>query len=165
MDQLQRKVLSLKNKTRRTEEGFQIPVARSLAQWRMDNLRKMRRETPRSKYDYDFYLSGGMTGIKGHNFNNFNCVTHNLRQAGFRVFNPAENFGGAKDRDLSTYMRKDHRAVTRCGSIMLLPSFVQSKGALAELRTALSIPDMGVYTINKLPDSESILNTLIINHR
>lgn len=165
MAKLEQKILSLKQKNRKTEEGFKIPLHPFYGKWFLDNAQAMRRDIGKSDYDYDFYVSGGMTGLDGHNFHRFHVVTAELRKAHLRVFNPAENFGGARDKSRSTYMRKDHRAVTRCGNIIMLPSFPFSDGALAELRTALSIPDMGIFTLNQLEGSQSIVRTLILQHR
>jgi len=105
--------------------------------------------TPDHAYDYDFYVSGGMTGHDNHNFAMFHTMTEFMRNLGFRVFNPAENFGGRADLSRSTYMRKDQSAITRCGNILLIPSWKESQGAIGEVNNALSIPDMGIFMFIK----------------
>jgi len=108
---------------------------------------------PDHAYDYDFYVSGGMTGHENYNFAMFHAITEFLRDKGFRVFNPAENYGGRADLSRSTYMRKDQSALTRCGNILILPSADTSEGATGEVNNALSIPNMGIFMFVKPDDA------------
>lgn len=108
-------------------------------------MNRIKNYEPDHAYDYDFYVSGGMSGHPNHNFAMFHAMTGLLREYGFRVFNPAENFGSRTDLSRSTYMRKDQSAITRCGNILTLPSWKESQGAIGEVNNALSIPDMGIF--------------------
>lgn len=101
-----------------------------------------------SYHDYDLYLSGAMTGKEGFGYAEFNTYATRLRSKGFRVFNPAENFGGDSTKDRDEYMRKDVQAVTRCSNILVLPDSNHSRGVTTELNVALGL-DMGIYMMCK----------------
>lgn len=88
---------------------------------------------------FDYYLSGPMTGKPDYNFPEFNRVAQSLRDQGHTVFNPAENFNGRTDLPRETYMRADIEALLKSKAIYLLDGWEESKGASTELLVALEL--------------------------
>jgi len=95
------------------------------------------------------YIAGPMTGYKDLNFPAFNAAAAEYRKRGCFVINPAEMGGG--DAELAahalmseaeqaehhqTMMRKDIAAVTTCDMLVVLPGYVLSRGAMAEIAVA-----------------------------
>lgn len=91
---------------------------------------------------YDFYVSGGMTGLPGMNRKNFNRVTKMLEDRGFTVFNPADIKGEA-DWGWDEYMREAIRGQMESQDIFMLNGYEHSKGAMIELDLAKKL-NMGV---------------------
>jgi hypothetical protein len=85
------------------------------------------------------YLSGPMTGLPNLNFDNFNRVAENLRVLGYKVVNPAESFEGKTNLPRAEYMRKDIHNVLNCMIVVALDGWIESKGALTELRVAREV--------------------------
>lgn len=83
------------------------------------------------------YLSGPMTGKPGFNYAAFNELAADLRERGYVVLNPAENFGGATDRPREDYMRLDLAHVLEADEVIVLDGWEQSRGATLEVKVAL----------------------------
>lgn len=73
-----------------------------------------------------------MAGIPGNNFHNFNRVACVLRNSGFAVQGPHENFGGRQNLPRDIYMRADIYQVLNCDQVVFLPGWRDSKGAVLE---------------------------------
>lgn len=98
------------------------------------------------------YLSGPMTGIENYNRDTFNEATACLREAGHKVFNPAEvvlneddvnAIPGDYNKNLwNAYMRICLPHVPTHHKLMLLPGWEDSRGARLEVHNAreLDIP-------------------------
>lgn len=82
------------------------------------------------------YIAGPMTGLKDFNYPAFNAAAQRWRDAGFQVFNPAENFDGDTGRDYREYMREDLAMLLKVDAIALLMGWRLSRGARYELLTA-----------------------------
>lgn len=82
------------------------------------------------------YLAGPMTGIEDYNYPAFHAAAAQLREAGYVVVNPAENFAGDQSLPWETYLRTAICQVTECDGIALLPGWQESKGAKLEVRVA-----------------------------
>ena len=91
------------------------------------------------------YIAGPMTGYPGHNFAAFHQAAERLKEAGWDVVNPAENFGGRTDLPRSSYMRADVAALIECDAIALLPGWQDSRGAKVEYLLAR---EMGLKVID-----------------
>ena len=78
------------------------------------------------------YVSGPMTGYEDHNFPAFHAASERFRETGWRVDNPAENFGGRTDLPRAVYLRADLAMLARCDAIALLPGWQESRGATLE---------------------------------
>ena len=78
------------------------------------------------------YISGPMTGREGHNFPAFHAAAERFWETGWRVDNPAENFGGRTDLPRAVYLRADLAMLARCDAIALLPGWQESRGATLE---------------------------------
>lgn len=83
------------------------------------------------------YLSGPMTGLPNHNFDTFFEVADRLQARGWKVINPALNFGGRTDMDRAEYMRLDFAGITKADAIAMLPGWRHSRGATAEYLVAV----------------------------
>lgn len=94
------------------------------------------------------YLAGPMSGYAQHNFPLFNRVAAQLREQGFEVFNPAENFDGDVRRPRAYYMQLDIPALIGSQAVVVLPGWRESRGANLEVWLAL---DMGIPLYNCTP--------------
>lgn len=82
------------------------------------------------------YIAGPMTGYPDCNFAAFHTAAERLAQAGWKVFNPAENFGGRKDLPREAYLRLDLSMLAQCDAIAMLPGWEDSRGAKLEYLVA-----------------------------
>jgi hypothetical protein len=102
------------------------------------------------------YISGPMSGLPNFNFDNFNRVAEMLRALKQTVVNPAENFGGKTDLSREEYMRKDIRSLMNARVVVALDGWMESKGALTEIRVAreigLKVLDERLNDISELVD-------------
>ncbi len=99
---------------------------------------------PRSTRAARCYIAGPMTGIPGHNYPAFNALAAALRDGGYEVFNPAENFGGDTGYHRSLYFRADLPALLQSDSLILLPGWRDSVGASLEVLIADTL-DLPIY--------------------
>lgn len=87
------------------------------------------------------YIAGPMRGAgildpPDKNYPAFNAVTKMLRDLGWYVSNPAENFGGDPGREHAEYMRQDLKMLMDSHQIVLLPGWRNSEGATMEAAIA-----------------------------
>ncbi len=82
------------------------------------------------------YIAGPMTGYPDCNFAAFHAAAERLARAGWKVFNPAENFGGRKDLPREAYLRLDLAMLAQCDAIAMLPGWEDSRGAKLEYLVA-----------------------------
>ena len=82
------------------------------------------------------YLSGPMTGVKEYNYPAFNDATARLRAAGYEVINPAEF---PKQKSWAKYMEYALDKLPECDTIVTLPGWERSRGAVQEVRKAESL--------------------------
>lgn len=88
----------------------------------------------------NIYLSGPMTGLPNLNHAAFNSVTAELREAGFRVYNPAETWPLERKFDKREGFAEYFGFICREGdAIVLLPGWRDSLGAKAEYMAALNV--------------------------
>jgi len=78
------------------------------------------------------YIAGPMTGHLDHNYPAFHAAAQRLRDAGWDVANPAENFDGRTDLPRESYLRADVALLVDCDAIALLPGWEDSSGAKME---------------------------------
>lgn len=81
------------------------------------------------------YISGPMTGLPELNYPAFNAAAELLRADGFEVENPAEN-PEPECGSWAGYMRLALVQISRCEGLLLLPGWLDSKGARLELHIA-----------------------------
>lgn len=98
------------------------------------------------------YIAGPMTGLPGHNFLAFHVAAKRLRQIGWDVVNPAENFGGRTDLPRQTYLRADVALLVQCDAIAMLPGWQDSLGAALEylLACEFGMPVFDATTLEPL---------------
>ncbi len=98
------------------------------------------------------YIAGPMTGLAEHNFPAFHATADRLRQAGWDVVNPAENFGGRTDLPHETYLRADVALLVGCDAIAMLPGWEDSRGARLEylLARELGMPVIDAATFQPI---------------
>lgn len=80
--------------------------------------------------DWTYYLGGPMSGLPGYNYEAFNKRADELRSMGYRIINPAENFGGRMDLDYKVYITQAQHQVMEADGLMLLPGWKDSKGVM-----------------------------------
>jgi len=78
------------------------------------------------------YIAGPMTGHADHNYPAFHAAAQRLREAGWDVTNPAENFDGRTDLPREDYLRADVALLVHCEAIAMLPGWQDSTGAKLE---------------------------------
>lgn len=86
-----------------------------------------------------WYISGPMRGLPDFNYPLFNEVAKTLRDSGYRVYNPAENFDGKTDLEFSDYMYQDLTQLMDSDAVLMLPGWQDSEGARAEYLVARSL--------------------------
>jgi hypothetical protein len=98
------------------------------------------------------YVAGPMTGYADFNFPAFHAAAARLRQAGWEVVNPAENFGGRTDLPHETYLRADVILLAQCDAAAMLPGWEESRGAKLEylLARELSLELLDAETLQPL---------------
>jgi len=98
------------------------------------------------------YIAGPMTGIPKHNFLAFHAAAERLRQAGWEVVNPAENFGGQTDLPRETYLRADVALLVDCDAVAMLSGWENSRGAKLEylLARELGVPVLNAENLQPL---------------
>jgi hypothetical protein len=90
------------------------------------------------------YIAGPMTGYPNHNFPAFLRAAEVLRKNGYEVVCPAEinpdkpDYHIAFRKDMIEFLQRD------CDYLVLLPGFVESKGAMFELQLAVML-GMPIY--------------------
>ncbi len=101
------------------------------------------------------YIAGPMTGMPDHNFPAFHAAAERLRNAGWYVVNPAENFGGRTDLPREAYMRIDVALMATCDAIAMLPLWKESRGARVEylLAREMGMEMMDAQTLSPLSDA------------
>lgn len=83
------------------------------------------------------YVSGPMEGYPGHNFEAFNATALLLRELGYEVVNPAENFDGRTDVARRVALRRDVELMSAdCNAIVFLDGWQNSAGARLEYNIA-----------------------------
>ncbi len=82
------------------------------------------------------YIAGPMTGYPEFNYPAFIAAAVNLRAAGFKVENPADNPVQSSWRD---YMRCSLRQVSWVDGVATLPGWELSRGAVLEVHIAHSL--------------------------
>lgn len=90
------------------------------------------------------YLSGPMTGLPDWNFPAFNKAAQELRDQGYTVMNPADN---GHERPRTELMRLDFASVLEVNSIVCLPGWDESWGAILEVTVGREI-GLPIYTTN-----------------
>lgn len=84
------------------------------------------------------YIAGPMTGIKDFNYPAFNAEAARLRALGHEVLNPAEN-PAPPCGSWAGYMRLALRQLIECECVVLLPGWIESKGAMIERNLAQAL--------------------------
>ena len=98
-----------------------------------------------SKTRSPVYVAGPMTGRPDLNYPAFDTAAKHLRGYGFAVENPAENEQPNPTPTWEDWMRLGLTQMLRCNSVLLLPGWHTSKGAVIEARIAL---DLGLLVID-----------------
>jgi hypothetical protein len=79
------------------------------------------------------YVSGPMSSVGPPTWNRpaFHAKTAELRAQGYTVINPAE-YDECDDMPWDWYLRRDIVQLMKCGKVVLLPNWQDSKGARLE---------------------------------
>ncbi|WP_206676822.1 DUF4406 domain-containing protein [Mycobacteroides franklinii] len=91
------------------------------------------RERPEHKR---FYIAGPMTGYREYNYPAFAEMAKRLRDAGLNVVSPHELHPADPNVPWDWYLRRDLRELVECTHIVLLPGWIQSRGAQLEHHVA-----------------------------
>ena len=82
------------------------------------------------------YVAGPMTGYPGCNYHAFMAASWQLRNAGFRVWNPAERVDSHVARHYVDLLRDDLKGLLECDGVAILPDWEFSVGARNEVTVA-----------------------------
>lgn len=82
------------------------------------------------------YVAGPMTGYPECNYPAFMDASWKLRDAGFRVWNPADRVDGHIARHYVDLLRDDLKGLLECDGLAVLPGWEFSTGASNEVRVA-----------------------------
>lgn len=85
-----------------------------------------------AKYQPTVYIAGPMTGKPDWNYPEFHRAAASMRDLGWKVLNPAENFGGDMSLPYATYICAAVRDVVNADAVLLLGGWKDSKGAKLE---------------------------------
>ena len=80
-----------------------------------------------------------MSGLPDFNYPAFNAAAELLRQRGYVVTNPAENFLGDTSLSRNAYLKKAFRQVICSQQVICLPGWQASEGAAAEVAIARAL--------------------------
>lgn len=80
-----------------------------------------------------WYISGAVSNDPDYRMK-FLYAEYQLKSRGFKVLNPVKHEKDGKAWDY--YLRKDIRKLTKCGGIILLVDWFESRGAQLELKVA-----------------------------
>ena len=84
------------------------------------------------------YIAGPMTGLPEFNYPAFNAEAARIRALGYHVENPAEN-KAPENGAWEDYMKLSLRQMLTCDTVVMLPGWGKSKGALIEYSLAKSL--------------------------
>lgn len=82
------------------------------------------------------YIAGPMTGLPALNYPAFHAMAAKLRAKGHHVENPAE---AVKCDSWEAYMRLAIGQLVKCDTIVLLPGWTGSRGAIIEFELACEL--------------------------
>jgi Domain of unknown function (DUF4406) len=102
-------------------------------------------------YPHKLYVAGPMTGIPHANYPAFHAASKQLRDVGYAVLNPAENYAGHIGLTHADYMRLDIQMVLLVDGVAVLPGWRESKGASLEVHIADTL-GIQVQTIEEWVD-------------
>jgi hypothetical protein len=86
------------------------------------------------------YISGKMTGLRDLNFPKFEAAEKLLRENGYEVVNPHKIHPvNCYHYTWHDFMRNDIKALVDCHIIAVLDDWKESRGAIVEVQTALSL--------------------------
>lgn len=113
------------------------------------------------------YLAGPMSGYKNFNYDAFNAAAEALREAGYRVLNPAEFGGGGQDDSFHNYMRVDLAIIiAEADALVCLQDWEQSAGAKNEVTVAraIGIPVWDITEFAPVENNPKSENTWALDH-
>ena len=93
------------------------------------------------------YIAGPMSGLKDLNYPAFNAEAERLRALGHEVLNPAEN-PVPPCGSWAGYMRMALRQLIECECVVLLPGWIESRGAVIERNLAQAL-GMGIHAASE----------------
>lgn len=85
------------------------------------------------------YVAGKVSGLPDLNKPLFDSATKELRAFGYIVRNPHEICHGKKEDDWNGCMRECIAVLVKCNLVVLLPGWMESKGATLEYTIARSV--------------------------
>lgn len=107
------------------------------------------------------YISGPITGIPNKNIDMFDAAAHWCEQENIPYINPLDHEGspcgvtGVTPTSWEDYMKRDIKWLLECDTIILLPDWSKSKGAIIEAQLAEALGyNMFYFNIeDRLPPS------------
>jgi nucleoside 2-deoxyribosyltransferase len=113
------------------------------------------------------YIAGPMSGYKNFNYDAFNAAAEVLREAGYRVLNPAEFDGGGQDDSFHNYMRKDLSIIiAEADALVCLQDWETSAGAKNEVTVAraIGVPVWDISTFASISNNPKDEDTWAVDH-
>ncbi|WP_067923769.1 DUF4406 domain-containing protein [Alicyclobacillus shizuokensis] len=97
------------------------------------------------------YISGPMSGMENYNYEAFFAAEERLNEKGYEVINPAR-LGYVEGWSWEDYLRRDIKAMLDADAVVVLPNWLDSKGARLEILVAskLGMPIYDEETMEEL---------------
>jgi hypothetical protein len=109
------------------------------------------------------YIAGRMTGVPAYNFPAFHAAAAAWREAGWEVYNPAEEFNGDTSMPYRAYVEHDVEALKRVDALAMLDGWddAEARGSVWEWAIATKLLRIPVYDADDPVDPAEVGETIL----